>query len=503
MAYIDIPKEISSKEVLENGCNLSSNAYKKLLMKNTHFKTLRELLIASRSGKEVGSLAYVDDSTFFFLRTKAINSNLFCLDFATQGAIQCIKPNSYKIYFKEFMDLQKNDILFVTGGNVGEVAFIDEDYTNLIFSSHIIKLQIVENPYYIFAMLKHNVCKEQVNFSPTGAIKGLDTFKDSYLLECKIPFPNHNTQQVITFIEMLTKSIIHKEKLIKERHTKILNLIESELLNNQKPNVFCYAYPTFKEIKESGRLDTGIYCEEFKKLDFLIKNYKNGVFYIDEKKIKSGSTPKTRFIGKEGYLKHQWLTPSHCSDYGTIKEIERINFIGKPNLTQDCILLINRGQGYDCGKSIFYSFADSKQGQHNQGMYRVFDYPDSQMLFMLCFLNAKFMRTYCSYLSLGSKMKELKIEHFLQIPFPKFPKHLQEQIALLYHNPSAKLDYENLNLENFKIQDEAFCENAGIYELDKSIKYLKNILNSCIDDIVNDREVVISFLRDNTIQKER
>lgn len=114
-------------------------------------------------------------------------------------------------------------------------------------------------------------------------------------------------------------------------------------------------------------------------------------------------------------------------------------------------------------------------------MYRVFGYSKPQMFFISCFLNADFMRRYCSYLSLGSKMKELKIEHFLQIPFPNFPLNLQEQIALLYHNPNSKLNYEELTLKNFTIQDEAFCKEAGIYELDKSIKYLKNILNSCIN----------------------
>jgi hypothetical protein len=30
---------------------------------------------------------------------------------------------------------------------------------------------------------------------------------------------------------------------------------------------------------------------------------------------------------------------------------------------------------------------------------------------------------------------------------------------------------------------------AGIYELDKSLKLLKNILNEIIDDIINDRVV--------------
>lgn len=497
MAYIGIPKKISYKEMLENECNLSSNAYKKLLMKNRNFKTLKELLKSFQNGKEIGSLAYVSNSNFLFLRTKAINTNLFCLDFQTQGVSEYISPNSYKINFKQTMKLEKNNILFVTGGNVGEVAFIDEYLENMIFSSHIIKLDSLENPHYVFALLKHNISKEQVNFSPIGAIKGLDTFKIDYLLNCKIPFPNHNSKQTIEFIETLVKSIITKEKLIKERHEKILQKIESELLNNQKSAKFTYTYPTFNELLESTRLDTGIYCEEFKRLEFLIKNYQNGVFYIDEKNIKSGSTPKQRFIGNEDFLPYQWITPTHCGEYGLIKIDEKINILEQPNLKQDCILLSRKGDGYKLASAVFYSYETSNLAHHNEDLYKVFNYSKTQLLFMLCFLNTEFMRRYCNFLSTGATMKALTNQQFLQIPFPNFPQVLQEQIASFFHNPKAKLDYTQLSLENFTDQDKAFCKIAGIYELDKSLKYLKNILNSCIDNIVNDKEVFISFSSKN------
>ncbi|MBX7490745.1 hypothetical protein [Helicobacter turcicus] len=501
MAYIDVPKEINSKEVLENECNLSASSYK-------HLDTKRAKTSLSKKYENLLQDFYSLDGYAFSSNIFTSNpnqalpliqiSNVNQSDFYLSKQFNRFIPN---INAKEKFLLDKPCVLLsLTGGenqdNISAFCEGNEKFLlNQRVSAYFHKTNKTHFLYLFLAFTKHNFFKSQMQ-GKGGVQKNIISSDKE-----KLYVPKITDNKVLEFIEILTQSIIIKEKLIKERHTRILNIIESELLNNQKPNAFCYTYPTFKELQESGRLDTGIYCEEFKKLDFLIKNYKNGVFYIDEKKIKSGSTPKTRFIGKEEFLLYQWISPSHCSDYGTIKEVERINFIGKPNLTQDCILLINRGQGYDCGKSIFYSFMDSKKGQHNQGMYRVFDYPEFQMLFMLCFLNAKFMRTYCSYLSLGSKMKELKIEHFLQIPFPNFPKNLQEQIALLYHNPNTKLDYKNLNLENFKIQDEAFCKNAGIYELDKSIKYLKNILNSCIDNIVNDREVKIDFGQIDTTQE--
>ena len=95
--------------------------------------------------------------------------------------------------------------------------------------------------------------------------------------------PNQNSDNTIKFVEMLTQAIINKEQLIKNRHENILNHIEQELLSNQKPNKFKFELPTIKEIEEVGRLDTGIYTEQFKKIKFLIQNYKN-TFYILAKK---------------------------------------------------------------------------------------------------------------------------------------------------------------------------------------------------------------------------
>ncbi|MCX7744013.1 MAG: restriction endonuclease subunit S [Flavobacteriales bacterium] len=195
-------------------------------------------------------------------------------------------------------------------------------------------------------------------------------------------------------------------------------------------------------------------------------------------------------------LKYRWVTPTHCSDYGTLTE-ERINLQGNNNINEDCILLINRtskgGVGEYVGIAGFYNFQEFGKGHHNQGMYRVFNYPKQELIFMLSFLNCSIIRKYCAGLSVGSKMKELKTEQFLQIPFPNFPEAKQKEIASLYHNPESIYQTDTFTLDNFLDQDNSFNETAGIYELDKTAKQLKEILNKAIDDIANDSEVNINF----------
>ena len=294
----------------------------------------------------------------------------------------------------------------------------------------------------------------------------------------------------------MTQAIINKEKLIKERNETILKAIEIELLENQKPNRFCFELPRINELEEITRFDTGMYGERFKSIEFLIKNYKDGYFKIDNSKIKSGNTPDVRFIGNIKALKYHWATPTNCSDYGVLKE-ERINLEGKNNINKDCILLINRtskgGKGEYVGIAGFYDFKELGAGHHNQGMYQIAEYKKIDLIFMLCLLNCELMRKYCSGMSAGSKMKELKMEQFLQIPFPNFPESIQIEISKLYHNTEIDYKANTFTVDNFLDKDNEYNQQAGIYELDKTAKQLKKILNQAIEKIVDDKEVSLDF----------
>lgn len=490
--YVKTPTSISFSKIVEKDYTLSSSQYMDFVIPNPNFLYVRDFLTRPLRrkdlGVEVGSLNYIGKSPYYFLRTKALQQHSFLPEITNETAV----PIMPKCFVN--MNLRKGDLIISKDSNIGEIVILDKDYQNYMLSGALYKLPVSDKKYYLLAFIKHNVFREQLDFMvPKGAtIRHAKTL----FLDCKIPMPNHNADNTIKFIELLTQAIINKEQLIKNRHENILNLIEQELLSNQKPNKFKFELPTIKEIEEVGRLDTGIYTEQFKKIKFLIQNYKNGYFYIDADKIKSGSTPEVRFIGNIKALKNRWVTPTHCSDYGTLSE-ERINLEGSNNINEDCILLINRtskgGIGEYVGIAGFYNYKDFGKGHHNQGMYRVFNYQTHELLFMLCFLNCSLMRKYCAGLSVGSKMKELKTEQFLQIPFPNFPENKQKEISQLYHNPNSNYQADTFTLDNFLEQDNAFNEKAGIYELDKTAKQLKEILNKAIDDIANDREVNINF----------
>ena len=483
--YITIPKTISFNDIAQNNYCFAPSKYSKFAPNSkVNYQPLANLCVES---KEKTSKINKQDKYFYSeIGDIDVNNGLVNVNSFYGIGLPSDNPKS----------LKQGDILISTVRTYrGGVGFIYDNLTNHCSTPAVLVIRDLKTTEitkeYLFAVLRTEFFIEQIlGFQNRGMYPRLDSEAMNNVL---IPIPK--IKKEVEYITALTKAYLNKINLIKQRHEKILQLIEDELMNNQKSNRFVFNLPNIGEIEKTGRLDTGVYSETFKKIKFYIENYQEGTFYINENNIRSGSTPETRYISFDKKLLFQWITPTHCSDYGTLME-ERINLVGDNNIKDDCILLINRtskgGVGEYVGIAGFYNYQDLGGGHHNQGMYRVFDYEKYQLIFMLAFLNCSIMRKYCANLSVGSKMKELKIEQFLQIPFPNFPTTKQQEIAKLYHNP---IDYPTatFTLENFLTEDSQYNEQAGIYELDKTAKQLQNLLNQAIENIINDKPVTISF----------
>lgn len=491
--FVKAPDYVTFSECLENDFKLSSSLYTKLIMKNTNAKPVSDFLLRKLSnsdlGTEIGSLSYIDKSTHYFLRTKGLQKHSFIPVITKESALPMLPTDFVN------MNLKKGDLIISKDSNIGEIAILEKDYPNYMLSSAIYKLPVKEEwKYYLFAMIKHDIFREQLDaIVPKGVtIRHAKTL----FLKCLIPLPNKNTNEVIRYISVITKQIVEKESLIQKRHEAILRLIETELLENQNDDKFRYNLPCINEVEQIGRLDTGMYSEKMKSIVHLIKNYTNGFFQIDEQLIKSGSTPKIRYVGFEKRLSNQWITPSYCSDYGTIDEY-RINMQCENNINENSILIINRtskgGLGEYVGITSYFDFEKFGKGHHNQGMYRVSYLNKTKSLFILCCMNSEIYRELCSCVCVGSKMKEIKTYHIANLPFPKFPESKQKEIVKLYSNENVIYNLPEVSLENFETIDSKFNEQAGIYELDNSAKHLKVLLDNAIYNIVNDMDVPMIF----------
>ncbi|AQQ59915.1 hypothetical protein XJ32_07260 [Helicobacter bilis] len=490
MAYVDIPQTISSKELLENDCNFSASSYKFLTIEKTKqllSKKYENLLqdFYSLDGYAFSSNIFTSSPNYAIPLIQISNVNQS--DFALSSQFGRFIP---KIHIKERFLLDKPCILLsLTGGenqdNISVFCEGDKKYLlNQRVSAYFHKANESSFLYLFLAFTKHHFFKSQMQ-GKGGVQKNIISSDKE-----KLYIPKITDKKTIDFIETLTKSIIKKEALIKTRHKEILNLIESELLNNQLPNTFTYTYPNIKELQIAGRLDTGIYCEEFKKWNFIIKNYKYGSKNLIDRGFTyaRGTSLEKNFIGtrvdsdtfKKGY--YELLIPTNITEFGTIS---KTTFIG----TKAKLKTIQKGDIIFGGEATFKSCViidDTHNIATNYHGIRIINTNNDfiESIFMRCFLEFWRVKKMLKFISVGGQGGHCAPSYFHLIETPLFPQNLQEQIAKLYHNENAKLP-DPLS-KNFTQDDKEFCQVAGIYELDLSIKQLKTTLNRMIDDIINE-----------------
>ena len=327
--YIKTPESISLKTIEQTGFTFSSSQYMDFVIPNKNTLTVRDFLSRrlkrSDLGIEIGSNNYIDKSPYYFLRTKALQPHSYLPEFNSESSIP-IMPKAF-----HNANLSEGDLLISKDSNIGEIVILDQQYPNFMTSGALYKLPVKEMKYYLLAFIKHPIFREQLDFMvPKGStIRHAKTI----FLDCKIPMPNKKRDESIKYVELLTQAIVNKEKLIKQRHNKILGTIEGELKAKQKSNEYNLECPTYEEVSRVTRLDTGLYNEEFKHHSFLVKNYKHG----SEDLISLGfdwargtslekNFIKTR-IDSDVYHKgfYELVLPTNISQYGFV---EKSIFIG-------------------------------------------------------------------------------------------------------------------------------------------------------------------------------
>lgn len=304
------------QSILNKDYLLSSSLHKQIDIANDNCFSLRSLLSRELTrddlGREVGSINYVTGSNFFFIKTKALQSYSFLPIFNSES-VESVMPLSFVHH-----NLKAGDIILSKDSNIGEIVVLDKNYPNYMLSGALYKLPLNDSDkYYILAFIKHRYFREQLNrLVPKGAtIRHAGT----KFLDCKIPFPVKNKDIIVKYISFVTQKIIDIEIEIRKRNNEINNIIEAELVQNQKANNnYKFTHATYEQLLVGKRLDTGIYSDTFQQITHLLTNYKYGVFYLDVDNLKSGSTPKVRTISEycEGFTR--WITPTNCSDWGYI-----------------------------------------------------------------------------------------------------------------------------------------------------------------------------------------
>lgn len=496
--YVDIPLFTTYNEIISKNYTLSATQYKSFNIINKNIKPVSDFFYRDLKredlGNEVGSEAYVDSSSCYFIKTKALQPETYLLDI-NKESFQCIIPKSLIS-----SDLKKGDLIISKDSNVGEIAILDKDYPNCMLCGGIYKLPVKENKYYLLALIKSELFRDQIDFLvPRGSTirHGKKKF-----LECLIPLPNKNAKNTIKYVELLMQAIINKEQEIHRKHCLILELIHEELEKNQKGTVFKYSLPNISEIIALDRMDSSLYSEEFKEKENLITNYTFGYetltelgYYgvrgtsLESKSIKNRIDSDTY---KEGF--YELIIPTNITKYGTVA---KSSYIGTPvelkTISQGDIIF--GGEGYGKGKSfvVIENTGNVATNYHGIRIRCNTEQSLNQKIFIKCFLSYLRERGLIDKYGVGGNGGHLAPAYFGLIKIPRFPENVEQEIVKLYSNPLIEYVCSECNLNDFLEYDNHFNEDAGIYEIDKSLKVLKKKLQQVIESIANDIEVNCTF----------
>jgi restriction endonuclease S subunit len=484
-SYITKPKSVKRNEIAGQEWSLSPMIFRFIESKNSNKILLKDLLSQNVKGFEPGSAEYVTFTDNYFIRISEMSDLSFTFDISNDT--KKLKPVEGKNAEKF---IQKGDICYQTASNVGNVCFYDGE--KAFYNSHIRKLDFKDNKYYIFAFLKSQFCKNQVEIS--GSIKGVDNFREEYLLNTEIIFPtptsNPNPDALQDLVAVLVQNIIDKEEQIKAKNAEIDRLIETELYGNQKKSSFVYCMPRISEIRREGRLDTGLYTEEFKKIDNVIKSYGGGWFKLSTKNIKTGQTPDDyaypkKKVNDNVYL---WITPRNLNN-NILKE-KLFIYTKKDNTIQHGDILF--GSRGTVGDVFFYDEQQLGKCYINQSTSGIrIDGEIFNKVFVLCYFSSSIFKKIISKYIYDGTVPAITPDILTQFYIPLFPKPLQQQIAKLYYNKIDK--NSNLTLQNYLEKEKARNKETGIFQLNMEIFALREKLENLVHKIVMEEKIEVQF----------
>lgn len=473
MHEIIVPKEIKYSEIQAVG-SLSPNNFKKLTILNKNSKLLRDYLDADNpyeKGKEPGASVYVKKSNQIFLRNSCINNIQYTTD---KSKYIYLNPN----YFDE-NTVADGDILLCTDANIGDCCLFISDSENITFSSGIVKLNFKYDnlKYYVMAFLKDDYFRKQLD---TKTPKG-STIRHSgeMFLDCEIP--NCTEMWGVELIENLVKNITYAEYTSNKKLRKTEQIFNDELMDE----VYDYSNPTFNQLQNKMRLDSGMYSNTIFQWMNNVKKYKYGYETLTQFgfKLKRGPNLAKRDLGRsiqQDTFRKGYNILIYPSDISSSGYIEKVSYLGARNkvwfLGEKDILFSAEGT---IGKT-FIICDDALRFTTNFHGTIISPINENETLsksvFLGLYLNYLRQSGVFTKMSVGGNGGSFAVGYWNNIFIPCFEDNVMKQLLKIYTN---KVDLQETKFDKEKI------EESGIYELNAFLIKCKASLAKICSDLKN------------------
>jgi hypothetical protein len=495
MKYLRAPRQITLADLKDKDASWSAGMYRTVEIPNSRKRPVRELIAGGYDkGSDPGSIYYLNKSTYYFIRTKALQTNSYLIA-SKGGAIAPLNPRVF-----EDMSLTDGDILLSKDSNVGECAMVDGDgWRNHTLSGGVVRLRASINRHYLFAFLKDEPLRaELLSMAPRGAAIA---HANELWLDCHIPFPAQpHADDAIAYVAALTEAIIDKEKAIRARNDEIDARIEGELTGNQMGEAFHYKHPTLDELRSTGRLDAAIYSEAFKREEHRIKSYANGWANYEQLgfDIGRGQNLQLSCIGQSIYSDvrkpnfYRLVAPTDISEYRTVEAFRYRGNKRELDLVKKGDVIFG-AEGFCKGRCVILVDEQQRTISNIHGV--IFHPRDGSMtrgIFLGCFLGYLRKVGIVDAVGAGGSGGSLAIGYLDQVPIPRFPDDTQRRIARLYHNP-VPTPVRKATLGDLVDWRREWNDGLGIWELDCHLKTLQRTLFDVQEEIIEGRTVSVPF----------
>lgn len=489
---------LSKKEFNKN--SLCSKDYRELLILNNNKTLLSDFITSKSTWKEIGSDSYMKRSKYRFLKTVNI-SDWFLID---EARVEYCKPDN-KIFPKKW------DILIVKDGWwswLWEVWYYNIDNENNFdsLSSWLIRVSLKkEKKFYILWLLKSKHFKTYIDLNTAQG----STIRHSkqISLEYEVTFPSINNhlepEKIEKFVSLIVQNLIDKEEQIKSKNEIIDEKIEKELRENQVSwKVFNpLKYTRITDIKDKWRLDSDIYSEKVREIEFITENYIKGCSYISDNfkynrwpnlaisviwNSYYSDTPKSNF--------YRIFTNIEMQDNRTISWFRYIWNKNKLMTLPDNWVMLS-ADWMIVWRSFFWDkFENTITNIHPWVIIPLKkEYPISKRVFLSVYLSFLKNIWYLAKIKDKSNWWWLKKWHLDKwIKIPNFPDLKQEEIAKEYYNKVEKNN--DLDFDNYLEKEKARNKELWIFQLNMELFSLREILEDVIDRIVMDKKIDINFI---------
>lgn len=485
MTYQRVPNEVDISEVRGKAGSWSAGMYERVVIPNSRTSPVSALLDSYEKGEDPGSIWYIERSTHYFIRTKALQEHSSLL-YPKGESIVPINPRAFN-----GTSLKPWDILMSKDSNVGECGMVDDSprWANHMYSGGVVLLRPTCDRFYLFSFLKHPIFKAQLlGMVPRGATIA---HANSLWLKCLVPWPNQDDgDAVVKYVSALTEAIVRREKAIRERAELIHALIDGEL-RRQYPGGFVPRQPDIREVRERGRFDAAIYGQEYQSKIDLVKRYPRGARTPSQAgfTVTPGPSLEIKLLGtrldsdapKPGY--YTLLIPANISEYGTMSSITYLGTAkGLPLLRSGDVLIGEAG--FQKGRSIVLIEAPERCTTNAHGLYaRRTDGDLDESIFFRCIFNWYRSQGLIDLMAVGGSGGHFSPEYFEFVLIPDFPNDLRATVCRLYHQESPPPE-RACSVEGLVGWHDEWNSVLGIWQLDRELRALRRELRDVQDAII-------------------